>query len=160
MSSTTHAARVATLRTALADIECSQLNLTRRWMTLYDELSMVKLEMKEAEPAPAPAPASRSWPDTIISLVSEDIIASAIRNIATGSLSSKVRSVEWMGKSKYNPHSRVPEQLCAILRAAPSRTLSFRQLESLCCNNWIGGPKTLQNYLRELNKQGLVTITV
>ena len=114
---------------------------------------------QEAEAAGAPEAKkekSTPWRKSTIVLASEEEVSSIIRRIDEGSLLSPTPTVSWRFGTKHHPLSEMPARIIALLALSPERRLSFQAL--------IGGLKlgmnlkdTLQNNLRELQKQGLIT---
>jgi hypothetical protein len=105
-------------------------------------------------PAPAPAPARNTqWQRTSITLVDDATVEARTQAIVTGEFLSPASSISWLGV-KHNPRSLHNQRILAVLRAAPNRTMSFT---SVGAQAGIPEREKLTGYLREMEKQGLIT---
>jgi hypothetical protein len=109
----------------------------------------------QGEPAPAPAPAQKNtqWQRTSITLLDDATVDARIQAIVTGEFLSPTSTVSWFG-IKHNPRSQHNQRILAALRAAPNRTMSFT---SVGAQTGIPEREKLTGYLREMEKQGLIT---
>ena len=96
-----------------------------------------------------------SWRTSTIILCPEEEELALLRRIADGELVSPTKSVSWGKKSKHSPWADEPSRILWALRAAPERRLSF---QALYARQSADPPERLQAFLRELKKQGLVTV--
>lgn len=112
------------------------------------------------EPAPTPAPPTANakntqWERCNITLANEEVVEETIQAITTGEFVSPLPSVSWQG-IKHSPRSHHNQRILASLRTATNRTLSF---PSLGAQAGIPEKEKLKSYLREMEKQGLITAT-
>jgi len=110
-----------------------------------------------AEPQPVPeAPVpnrNTQWQRTSITLADDATVESRTQAIVTGEFMSPASSISWLG-IKHNPRSLHNQRILAVLRAAPNRTMSFT---SVGAQAGIPEREKLTGYLREMEKQGLIT---
>jgi hypothetical protein len=94
------------------------------------------------------------WNKKTISLVPEEQIAQIANRIEMGELSSANTTYNWY--TKYHPLKERALRIVTVLRNSPSRSLTFQNLLAQT-----GLPNTgndsLQGYLREMDKQGVIT---
>jgi hypothetical protein len=140
------------------DVLLAEIVRTRKAIELQN-LVKVPAPPEEVPAAPEKVPSPRRSQKeedahrVSVCLVGEEAISLALRSIEDGSFASPTPSVSWNGK--HSPWAHVPVAIIDALRAAPERSLSFKQLlqETGLPDK---GNKSLQNYLRELRKQGIV----
>jgi hypothetical protein len=99
---------------------------------------------------------------TAYELASEEQIAQIIKNIDEGHLRSDIKTVSWNPSAKHYPGSALPMEILAFLRAQEGRVATKEQLLEGLSPRWswaymIGNPHTLSHFLRELEKQKIVT---
>lgn len=94
------------------------------------------------------------WNRKAIILVPEDQIAQIANRIEMGELSSANTTYNWY--TKYHPLKERALRIVTVLRNSPSRSLSF---QSLLAQTGLPntGNDSLQGYLREMDKQGVIT---
>jgi hypothetical protein len=97
------------------------------------------------------------WAKKTISLASDADIQSVTQRIDEGAFSSSIPSVCWDKDKKHHPTALYPAHICGLLKAAPERSLTFGQLFRRAGMSKTG-PHKLQNYLREMKKQGLIIV--
>lgn len=106
-------------------------------------------------PAPAPAPPTRNiqWQHSNITLVAEDQVDTLYRQILNCEIVSHSPSIQWKGM--YSPRAQHNQRIINVLRNAANRTLSYQMIASQA-----GIPELdkLKSYLRELEKQGFITV--
>lgn len=117
---------------------------------------------RPTEPAIDPAPATVSanpkntqWERCNITLTDETTVDAIVQSINTGEFISPSPSISWRG-IKHSPRSQHNQRIVTALRSVPNRTLSFATLSE---QTNIRDGKTLKSYLREMEKQGLITAT-
>lgn len=93
------------------------------------------------------------WNRKAIILVQEDQIAQIANRIEMGELSSANTTYNWY--TKYHPLKERALRIVTVLRNSPSRSLSF---QSLLAQTGLPntGNDSLQGYLREMDKQGII----
>lgn len=110
-------------------------------------------------PRPTPPtptnPKNTQWERCNISLTDEITMEAIIHSINTGEFISPSPSISWQGM-KHSPRSQHNQRIFSALRSVPNRTLSFPALSE---QTNIRDGKTLKSYLREMEKQGLITAT-
>lgn len=108
-----------------------------------------------APPAP-PAPPNRNiqWQHCNITLVAEDQVDTLYRQILNCEIVSPSPSIHWNGP-KHSPRAQHNQRIINALRNAANRTLSYQMIASQA-----GIPEAdkLKSYLRELEKQGFLTV--
>jgi hypothetical protein len=94
------------------------------------------------------------WNRKAIILVPEDQIAQIANRIEMGELSSANTTYNWY--TKYHPLKERSLRIITVLRNSPSRSLTF---QSLLAQTGLPntGNDSLQGYLREMDKQGVIT---
>ena len=111
-----------------------------------------------AEPAPVPLITNErkpvQWNKKSITLVSEEQLAQIANQIEMGELSSPNVIYNWY--TKYHPLKERARRIVDVLRNSPNRTLTF---QSLLAQTGLpnAGNDSLQGYLREMDKQGVIT---
>jgi hypothetical protein len=117
---------------------------------------------RPTEPAIDPAPATVSanpkntqWERCNITLTDETTVEAIIQSINTGEFISPSPSISWQG-IKHSPRSQHNQRILTTLRGSPNRTLSF---PSLGAQAGLPEKEKLKSYLREMEKQGLITAT-
>jgi hypothetical protein len=111
-------------------------------------------------PAPIPLITNErkavQWNKKAIILVPEDQIAQIANRIEMGELSSANPTYNWY--TKYHPLKERSLRIITVLRNSPSRSLTF---QSLLAQTGLPntGNDSLQGYLREMDKQGVITYT-
>jgi len=106
-------------------------------------------------PTQAPNPKNTQWERCNITLTDETTVEAIIQSINTGEFISPSPSISWRG-IKHSPRSQHNQRIVTALRSVPNRTLSFATLSE---QTNIRDGKTLKSYLREMEKQGLITAT-
>jgi hypothetical protein len=94
------------------------------------------------------------WNKKAIILVPEDQIGQIANRIEMGELSSANTIYNWY--TKYHPLKERALRIVTVLRNSPSRSLTF---QSLLAQTGLPntGNDSLQGYLREMDKQGVIT---
>jgi len=121
---------------------------------------------RPTEPAIDPAPATVSatasanakntqWERCSITLVDDTTVDAIVQSINTGEFLSISPSISWQG-IKHSPRSQHNQRILTTLRGSPNRTLSF---PSLGAQAGLPEKEKLKSYLREMEKQGLITAT-
>jgi hypothetical protein len=111
-----------------------------------------------ATPAPtlATVPPTRNiqWQHCNITLVAEDQVDTLYRQILNCEIVSPSPSIHWNGP-KHSPRAQHNQRILNALRNAANRTLSYQMIASQA-----GIPELdkLKSYLRELEKQGFITV--
>ena len=108
----------------------------------------------EATPPPANVK-NTQWERCNITLANEETVEETIQAITTGEFVSPLPSISWQG-IKHSPRSQHNQRIVSSLRTATNRTLSF---PSLGAQAGIPDKEKLKSYLREMEKQGLITAT-
>lgn len=111
-------------------------------------------ETPTTEPTPVPAK-NTQWERCDIKLVDETTMEAIVQSINTGEFISPASSISWQGV-KHSPRSQHNQRIFTTLRGAPNRTLSFT---SLGAQAGLPEKEKLKSYLREMEKQGLITAT-
>ena len=93
------------------------------------------------------------WERSDITLVDDAAVTRIIQQIELRELMSQVPSVSWTGP-KFYPNSQHNVRIRTVLKGSPNRTLSFT---SLGAQAGIPDKDKLKCYLREMEKQGLIT---
>ena len=106
-----------------------------------------------SQPAPAPA-RNIQWEKSNITLVAEDRVDTLYRQILACELVSPSPSIHWNGP-KHSPRAQHNQRIVNALRNAANRSLSYQMIASQA-----GIPEAdkLKSYLRELEKQGFLTV--
>jgi hypothetical protein len=104
---------------------------------------------------PVPSPKNTQWERCDIKLVDETTMEAIVQSINTGEFISPAPSISWQG-IKHSPRSQHNQRIFTTLRATPNRTLSFT---SLGAQAGLPEKEKLKSYLREMEKQGLITAT-
>jgi hypothetical protein len=103
-----------------------------------------------------PAPPNRNiqWQHCNITLVTEDQVDILYRQILNCEIVSPSPSIHWNGP-KHSPRAQHNQRIINALRNAANRTLSYQMIASQA-----GIPEAdkLKSYLRELEKQGFLTV--
>lgn len=106
--------------------------------------------------APATAPPTRNiqWQHCNITLVAEDQVDTLYRQILNCEIVSPSPSIHWNGP-RYSPRAQHNQRIINALRNAGNRTMSYQMIASQA-----GIPEAdkLKSYLRELEKQGFLTV--
>lgn len=109
-----------------------------------------------APPAPASVAQSRNiqWERSNITLVAEDQVDALYRQILNCEIVSPSPSIHWNGP-KHSPRAQHNQRIINALRNAANRTLSYQMIAAQA-----GIPEAdkLKSYLRELEKQGFLTV--
>lgn len=108
-----------------------------------------------SQPAPAPVPPRNiQWEKSNITLVAEDRVDTLYRQILACELVSPSPSIHWNGP-KHSPRAQHNQRIVNALRNAANRSLSYQMIASQA-----GIPEAdkLKSYLRELEKQGFLTV--
>ena len=108
----------------------------------------------EATPKEAKTP-SIPWRKSTIALVSPEKVFEISEAIQTGRLVSGAQGISWSGK--YSPRAEIPSKIISFLLSAPDRRLHFQML-IIKLKLGLNLKNELQAYLRELLKQGIVTV--
>lgn len=107
-------------------------------------------------PVPVPAPAARNilWERSNITLVNEEQVDRLSHQILSGEVLSSAPSISWTGP-KHSPRAQHNQRILNALRQAANRTLSYQMIAAQA-----GIPEAdkLKSYLRELEKQGFVSV--
>ena len=93
------------------------------------------------------------WERSNIILASNDLVEQIQQAIMTGEFLSPTNSISWQGE-KYSPRSHHNQRIIEALRGAPNRTMSF---VSIGAKTGIPDKTKLKLYLREMDKQGIIT---
>lgn len=110
-----------------------------------------------ATPVAAAARGRIDWKKQTLTLVSGAELLRIVEDISSGVLTSGTASVHWRGK--HHPGALFPAKIIYALSNAQNKTLSFTDLaEELGGEIGLTGIHSLQNYLRELYKQGIVLV--
>jgi hypothetical protein len=110
------------------------------------------------EPVPEPPTQNvrnTQWERCNITLVNDATITAVIEAINSGAFISPSSSVSWRG-SKHHPNAHHNQRILDALRNAHNRTLSFT---SIGAQAGIPDKEKLKSYLREMEKQSLITAT-
>jgi hypothetical protein len=112
-----------------------------------------------APPAPSPPPnvppnRNIQWQHSNITLVAEDQVDTLHQQILNCEIVSPSPSIHWNGP-KHSPRAQHNQRIINALRNAGNRTLSYQMIASQA-----GIPEAdkLKSYLRELEKQGFLTV--
>lgn len=131
--------------------------------SIPEEESAPPVELPESPRAlPSPAPVALItderkhvlWSKKNIILAPEDVIASIANRIENGELSSPLTTVSWY--NRFHPLKERSLRIVNVLRNAPNRTLSFQNLVAQTGLPTTGNDN-IQAYLREMDKQGVIT---
>lgn len=163
----------AMLRTLLASAREIQINQTIDPATPYPTPVPTPPASEESETnsviePPIPSPCALAppvplitnerkavqWNKKTITLVSEEQIAQIANRIEMGELSSANTIYKWY--TKYHPLKERSLRIVTVLRNSPSRSLTFQNLLAQT-GLPITGNDSLQGYLREMDKQGVIT---
>ena len=93
----------------------------------------------------------------VIQLNSEETVQDILKRIDEHSVFSPFNTISWAKGSPFHPSSRMPSRILGALAFAPERRLSFQQLLYRMLFP-LHGEDLLQAYLREMLKQGLISI--
>lgn len=107
-------------------------------------------------PPPVPSAAQSKnihWEKQTLRLVDDATIANIVQKIECEELTSANPSISWKGQ-KHNPKSLHNQCILNALRNAQNRTLSFTSLVAI---TGILNKERMKTYLREIQKQGLLT---
>jgi hypothetical protein len=107
-----------------------------------------------AEP-PVQNTRNTQWERCNITLVNDATITAVIEAINSGAFVSPSASISWRG-SKHHPNAHHNQRILDVLRNAQNRTLSFT---SIGAQAGIPDKEKLKSYLREMEKQSLITAT-
>ena len=119
------------------------------------ETAPVPATLVPSQPAPAPVPPRNiQWEKSNITLVAEDRVDTLYRQILACELVSPTPSIHWNGP-KHSPRAQHNQRIVNALRNAANRSLSYQMIASQA-----GIPEAdkLKSYLRELEKQGFLTV--
>ena len=114
----------------------------------------------QALPEPAPVPLITNerkpvfWKKKIITLVDEEELLRIVNRIEMGEISSSTLGVNWY--TKHHPLKGNTLKIVEALRKSSNRNLSFQSLLAQT-PLMTTGLHSLQNYLREMDKQGIIT---
>jgi tRNA uridine 5-carbamoylmethylation protein Kti12 len=120
---------------------------------------------KEASALPPPVPPvavqpqepvqkNIQWQRSNFTLVDDTTLERIIEQIQSGEFLSPSPNVSWFGH-KHSPHAQHNRRIFDTLKSATNRTMSFT---SLGAQAGIPDKEKLKSYLREMDKQGLITI--
>lgn len=150
---------------ARASAEALAAELAEKRKTIQETqaaLSAAEAEaQKEKDVAAASAPTevfsfdpNFRWKNQTFSVASEEDVRQITAAIDGGELCSQISSVNWHGK--HHPSSSAPRKIIRALKSAGGRA-SFADLDA-AADLPAKGSHMLQNYLRELVRQGIVSL--
>ncbi len=118
------------------------------------------VEEPPVEPVAQPEPTATNarntqWERCNITLVNDATIKAVIEAINSGAFISPSSSVSWRG-TKHHPNASHNQRILDALRNAQNRTLSFT---SIGAQAGIPDKEKLKSYLREMEKQSLISAT-
>jgi hypothetical protein len=146
---------LAQLQAALAVAETTVSAL--RAQIAAAEAAQIAPITEAAEAPPAKKEAPTPWRKSTILLASEEEVNSATRSIDERTLVSPTPTVSWHEGTKHHPRAEMPARIIALLTRAPERRLSFQAL-IVELKLGMNLKDTLQNYLRELQKQKIISV--
>jgi hypothetical protein len=114
------------------------------------------LAAARAPSVPAPVKGARIlWKTHSFTVASEEAIRQITTKIDSGALFCKKKSFTW-ARGKHHPSDSAPSKIISALRSSGGRA-SFAALEAAVALP-TKGEHILQNYLRELHDQGIVSL--
>jgi hypothetical protein len=126
-------------------------------MSVSEDTTTAPATAPPAPPSPPPnVPPNRNiqWLHCNITLVAEDQVDTLHQQILNCEIVSPSPSIHWNGP-KHSPRAQHNQRIINALRNAGNRTLSYQMIASQA-----GIPEAdkLKSYLRELEKQGFLTV--
>jgi len=126
-------------------------------MSVSEDTTTAPVTAPPAPPSPPPnVPPNRNiqWQHSNITLVAEDQVDTLHQQILNCEIVSPSPSIHWNGP-KHSPRAQHNQRIINALRNAGNRTLSYQMIASQA-----GIPEAdkLKSYLRELEKQGFLTV--
>lgn len=107
-----------------------------------------------AEAQPVPPAGNKGWGGKNITLADDTIVEACTKAMERGELVSN-SNYSWQ-KGKHDPRSPHNQRVISALRTPVNRTLSYTSLRA---QTGINNDNLLKSYLREMEKQGLITAT-
>ena len=125
-------------------------------MGVSEDTTTAPVTAPPAPPSPPNVPPNRNiqWQHSNITLVAEDQVDTLHQQILNCEIVSPSPSIHWNGP-KHSPRAQHNQRIINALRNAGNRTLSYQMIASQA-----GIPEAdkLKSYLRELEKQGFLTV--
>lgn len=148
------------LARAFISAEALEAELADKRKTIAEMEAALQAQAKTAPVMPEAAttlPARVDWKKQTLSLASNADIIRITEEIESGVLASKTKTVNW--HDKHHPGSLFPSKIIYAISNTPNRILSFSDLAKEVGGDIpLSGNGSLQNYLRELVKQGIVLL--